>query len=321
MLLELQGVTKRYGRIEALRGLTLSVDGERIGLLGPNGAGKSTLLKSLLGLTPCEGRARVLGLDPATDAFAIRDRVGYMPETECHLAGMNAVDMCVYAGELSGLPPADAMQRAHAALYYANLEDKRYLPVESYSTGLKQRVKLAQALVHDPELLFLDEPTSGLDPAGREEMLHLIAELPRRRGCSVIVSTHLLPDVERVCDRVIVMHLGQLRFAGTIDELRGADARTEVRVKEGEERLAARLAEAGIKAERLSEGLAVELGEDDAPRIFALAAEAGVQVRHLAPMRATLEEAFLRTVNDRAEGAQDRRSALPGGDASVRSNG
>ena len=298
MLLELSGVTKRYGAIEALRGLTLSVDGERIGLLGPNGAGKSTLLKSLLGLTGFEGHARVLGLDPATEAFAIRDRVGYMPETECHLAGMNAVDMCVYAGELSGLPPVDAMRRAHAALYYANLEDKRYQLVESYSTGLKQRVKLAQALVHDPELLFLDEPTSGLDPAGREEMLNLIAELPRRRRCSVILSTHLLPDVERVCDRVIVMHHGALRFAGTIDELRGVDTRVEVRVKEGQDRLAARLAEAGIDTEPTAEGLAVAIPHDQADRIFALAAAAGVQVRHLAPVRATLEEAFLRTVSN-----------------------
>jgi ABC-2 type transport system ATP-binding protein len=302
VLLELQGVTKRYrsrgATIDALRGLTLAVDGQMIGLLGPNGAGKSTLLKSLLGLTPFEGKARVLGLDPATDAFAIRDRVGYMPETESHLAGMNAVDMCVYAGELSGLPPDAAMQRAHAALYYANLEDKRYLLVEGYSTGLKQRVKLAQALVHDPELLFLDEPTSGLDPAGREEMLHLIAELPRRRRAAVILSTHLLPDVERVCDRVIVMHQGELRFAGTIDELRGADSRIEVRVKEGEDRLIARLAEAGIAAERLSEGLAVKMAHEDADRIFALAAAAGVQVRHLAPLRATLEEAFMRTVSN-----------------------
>jgi ABC-2 type transport system ATP-binding protein len=300
VLLELQGITKRYGPIEALRGLTLNMDGERIGLLGPNGAGKSSLLKALLGLTPFEGRARVLGLDPAREAFAIRDRVGYMPETESHLAGMNAVDMCVYAGELSGLPSDAAMQRAHAALYYANLEDKRYLLVEGYSTGLKQRVKLAQALVHDPELLFLDEPTSGLDPAGRDEMLHLIAELPRRRRCAVILSTHLLPDVERVCDRVIVMHQGELRFAGTIDELRGFDARIEVRVKEGEDRLIARLAQEGIRVDRLGDGLAVQLPHDEADRIFALAGEAGVQVRHLAPLRATLEEAFLRTVSGEA---------------------
>jgi len=190
-------VRKRYGSVEALRGLTGVVSGERVGLLGPNGAGKSTLIKALLGFTPFEGEARVLGLSPKTEAFAIRDRVGYMPETESHLAGMNAVELCTYAGELSGLPRQAARERAHAALYLVNLEDKRYLKVEGYSTGLKQRVKLAQALVHDPDLLFLDEPTNGLDPAGREDILGLIADLPGKRGTKFILSSHLLPDIER----------------------------------------------------------------------------------------------------------------------------
>src|SRR5262249_10391587 len=210
VLLELTDVAKRYGQVTALRGLSgpIGVAGRRIGLLGPNGAGKSTLLKLLLGLTPFEGEARVLGLDPRRDALAIRDRVGYMPEMESYLAGMTAVQLCAYAGELSGLPRAAAMERAHAALYLCGLEDKRYLKVETYSTGMKQRVKLAQAVVHDPELLFLDEPTNGLDPAGREEMLALIADLPARRGVGVILSSHLLPDVERVCDEVMVLAAG-----------------------------------------------------------------------------------------------------------------
>jgi ABC-2 type transport system ATP-binding protein len=305
VLVELTEVKKRYGRLEALRGLTGGIDGERIGLLGPNGAGKSTLIKLLLGLTPFEGEARVLGRSARREPFAIRDRVGYMPETESHLAAMTAVELCVYASELSGLPRGAALQRAHAALYHVGLEDKRYLKVETYSTGLKQRVKLAQALVHDPELLFLDEPTNGLDPAGRDEMLDLVARLPEQRGARVLLSTHLLPDVERVCDRVVVMSEGRLVFVGSVDELRGADRRRfEVRVKDGVDRLAERLRAVGLTVELMAEShvglgpaLSVRLGDgQDTGVVFDAAAAAGVQVRHLAPQRATLEEAFLRAV-------------------------
>jgi ABC-2 type transport system ATP-binding protein len=305
VLVELKDVRKRYGATIALRGLDGAIDGERVGLLGPNGAGKSTLIKLLLGLTPFEGEALVLGLSARSDSFGIRDRVGYMPETESHLAQMTAVELCVYAGQLSGLPAPAAMQRAHAALYHVGLEDKRYLKVETYSTGLKQRVKLAQALVHDPELLFLDEPTNGLDPAGRDEMLELIADLPKHRGVRVILSSHLLPDIERVCDRVVVMAEGQLVFVGSVDELRGADSRRyEVRVKDGEERLAERLRALGCEVElvgagRVGLGQALSVRVADAGGtgvIFAAAQAAGVQVRHLVPQRASLEAAFLRAV-------------------------
>ena len=299
MLIRLDGVEKRYERVQALAGLSATIDGRIIGLLGPNGAGKSTLLKILLGILPFQGQARVLGLDPRREAFRIRDRVGYMPESDCYLADLNAVELCAPAAELSGLPPAEAMQRAHAALFYTNLEDKRYLKVEGYSTGMKQRVKLAQALVHDPELLFLDEPTSGLDPIGREEMLDLIAELPERRRCGVVLSTHLLPDVERLCDRVVVMHEGRLVFAGSVEELRGAaePARYEVRVKEGEDRLAARLLAAGCRVDKGADGLLVELAPGQGTAlVFREARSAAVQVRHLAPRRATLEEAFLEAI-------------------------
>src|ERR1041384_1641149 len=240
-LIELEGLAKRYGAITALADVTAVVDGHIIGLLGPNGAGKSTLLKCLLGLMPYQGTARVLGLEAARDGALIRDRVGYMPEQEAFLSGMSAVELCTYAGELSGLPRTEAMQRAHAALYYAGLEEKRYQPIDGYSTGMKQRVKLAQALVHDPEILFLDEPTNGLDPRSRDEMLELILDLPTRRSCAIVLSTHLLPDVERVCDHAMIMHRGRVRFSGTVAELhgvRGRDTELHVAVKADAARLA-----------------------------------------------------------------------------------
>jgi ABC-2 type transport system ATP-binding protein len=298
-IIELSDVRKRYGAVEALRGLTASIDGKKIGLLGQNGAGKSTLIKVMLGLEPGEGRVSVLGLDPRTQAFAIRERVGYMPEGEVVLPHMNAVEMCAYAAELSGLPRDAAMQRAHAALYYANLEDKRYQPVAGYSTGQKQRVKLATALVHDPELLFLDEPTNGLDPPGREEMLRLIDELPARRGCSIILSTHLLPDVERVCDHVVMIHHGQLRLNGPIGGPAEAVARLEVRVKEGKRRLGEALVARGATVEPDGDELIVTLpAGTDEDLVFEAAQASATQIRHLAKTRTSLEARFLAAVRE-----------------------
>ncbi len=314
-LIELDDVRKSYGSVRALGGVTASIGGEIIGLLGPNGAGKSTLLKCLLGLIPHQGTGRVLGLSTATESFRIRDRVGYMPEMDSYLADLTAVELCTYAAELSGLPRTEAMQRAHAALYYAGLEEKRYLKVEGYSTGLKQRVKLAQALVHDPELLFLDEPTNGLDPRARDEMLELILELPERRGCGIVLSTHLLPDVDRICDHVVIMHRGKLQFFGTIEELRrggpvdqaalGAPVYdVEVKIGVEEAAFAAALEAAGCTVERKPpRKMVVKLPEGgDSMLLFREAARAGAQIRHLEPNQASLEEAFLRVVGQSGEG-------------------
>jgi ABC-2 type transport system ATP-binding protein len=300
-IIELSQLSKRFGAIQALRGVDATISGNIIGLLGPNGAGKSTLLKCLLGLIPFEGRASVLGLSAATDGPTIRDRVGYMPEQEALLLEMSAVELCTYAAELSGLPRAEAMQRAHAALYYAGLEDKRYQPIEGYSTGMKQRVKLAQALVHDPELLFLDEPTNGLDPRSRDEMLELIVDLPQRRGCAIILSTHLLPDVERVCDHAVIMHQGTVKFVGTIDELRGArgdDTALTVVVKADADKLAAALGESGATCTVNSPiQLAVDLpAHATTELVFRRARDAGIQIRGIEVRRESVEAAFLRVV-------------------------
>ncbi|MEP6865109.1 MAG: ABC transporter ATP-binding protein [Deltaproteobacteria bacterium] len=300
-IIELGQLSKRFGAIQALRGVDATITGNIIGLLGPNGAGKSTLLKCLLGLIPFEGRASVLGLSAATDGPTIRDRVGYMPEQEALLLEMSAVELCTYAAELSGLPRAEAMQRAHAALYYAGLEDKRYQPIEGYSTGMKQRVKLAQALVHDPELLFLDEPTNGLDPRSRDEMLELIVDLPQRRGCAIILSTHLLPDVERVCDHAVIMHQGTVKFVGTIDELRGArgdDTALTVEVKADADKLAAALTESGATCTVNSPiQLAVDLpAHATTELVFRRARDAAIQIRGIEVRRESVEAAFLRVV-------------------------
>jgi ABC-2 type transport system ATP-binding protein len=300
-LIELAHLTKRYGPVTAIEDVTAVVDGRIIGLLGPNGAGKSTLLKCLLGLIPYEGEARVLGMHAATHGAQIRDRVGYMPEQEAFLSGMSAVELCTYAGELSGLPRTEAMQRAHAALYYAGLEEKRYQSIDGYSTGMKQRVKLAQALVHDPEILFLDEPTNGLDPRSRDEMLELIVDLPVRRGCSIVLSTHLLPDVERICDHAVIMHHGRVRFVGTIDELRdtrGRDSELAIEVKADAARLADALGAAGATCKieslvALTVTLPADAGSD---LVFRTARDAGLQIRGLGVRRETVEAAFIRII-------------------------
>jgi ABC-2 type transport system ATP-binding protein len=304
-MIELVSLAKSFGTVKALAGVTAKIDGKLVGLLGPNGSGKSTLLKCLLGLIPFDGRATVLGLSSASDGQAIRDRVGYMPEQEAFLAGMSAVELCTYAAELSGLPRAEAMQRAHAALYYAGLEEKRYQPIDGYSTGMKQRVKLAQALVHDPELLFLDEPTNGLDPHSREEMLELISDLPERRGCAIVLSTHLLPDVERVCDHAVIMRAGQVRFSGTIDELRGVrgdERQLAVDVKGDADKLAAALAASGATCNVQSPiKLDVDLPANATTELlFSVARANSLQVRGIEVRRESVEAAFLRVIGEDA---------------------
>ncbi len=220
----LERVGVRYGTQWALSDVSAVFPAGAVGLLGPNGAGKSTMLKALLGLIkPDSGRIRVLDLDVAAAPLDIRARVGYMPENDAQIPGMTAVSFVAYCGELSGLPAADAMQRAHEVLYYVGLGEARYRNVETYSTGMKQRIKLAQALVHDPDLLLLDEPTNGMDPKGREEMLALVRDIAHNRHISLILSSHVMPDVESVCDAVVVMNRGQVVMQGPIASLKKPD--------------------------------------------------------------------------------------------------
>ena len=300
----LEGVTVTYGTNRALRDVTSSFAAGAVGLLGPNGAGKSTMLKSLLGfIVPERGRLRVLGLDVAESPLDIRARVGYMPESDAHIPGMNAVSFVAYCGELAGLPRVDAMQRAHEVLFYVGLGEARYRNVETYSTGMKQRIKLAQALVHDPDLLFLDEPTNGMDPKGRDEMLELIRDLAHNKGVNLILSSHLLPDVEYTCDHVVVMDKGAIAASGPIAALKQPRGRVyELRVKTvGDlEVFIERLRAAGLECKQTDEDVMRVFvpGEGGARELFALAAADRVQVRHLRPSVPTLEDVFADAVGE-----------------------
>jgi ABC-2 type transport system ATP-binding protein len=303
----LDKVSVQYGTNAALRDVSASFPKGAVGLLGPNGAGKSTMLKSLLGfITPKAGRLEVLGLNVAQRPLEVRARLGYMPESDGHIPGMNAVTFVAYCGQLAGLPKADAMQRAHEVLYYVGLGEARYRKVEEYSTGMKQRIKLAQALVHDPDLLFLDEPTNGMDPKGRDEMLELIRDLAHNKGVDLILSSHLLPDVEYTCDHVVVLDKGTVAASGSIDQLKGPAGRVfEVRVKGDMAPFLAALAGAGMECHETDEdvmrvfvpGASGSRGEDQR-RICEFAKATGAQVRHLRASLPTLEDVFARAIGE-----------------------
>ncbi|HEV3435814.1 MAG TPA: ABC transporter ATP-binding protein [Gemmata sp.] len=301
-------MTRTFGTFTALSDITLSLPVGRIGLLGPNGAGKSTLLKILMGLIPpTSGTGRVLNEELGRDGDSTSNRrlrglIGFMPEVDALIPGLTGVEYVSLAGELYGMPRREAQRRAHEVLSYLELEEARYRRVEEYSTGMKQRAKLAQALVHDPPVLLLDEPTSGLDPSGRDAMLRLIKALGSEHGKSVILSTHLLADVEAVCERVVIMAGGRVRGQGTVAELctRRRD-RYRLRVQ-GEP--------TGFRTDLHRKGvtLLVDDGEGEwrvlVPTgwknlmFFELARDNAVVIRSLVPDDETLEELFLRTVSD-----------------------
>jgi ABC-2 type transport system ATP-binding protein len=252
----------------------------------------------------------VLGLNVAERPMEIRARIGYMPESDAHIPGMNAVSFVAYCGQLAGLPPVDAMQRSHEVLYYVGLGEARYRNIETYSTGMKQRIKLAQALVHDPDLLFLDEPTNGMDPKGRDEMLELIRDLGHNKNVNLILSSHLLPDVEFTCDHVVVMDKGQVVAQGPIAELKGPAGRVfELRIKGDLPHFLDVLREAGLDCHATDEDVmrvfvpARQTGPGgnatDQQVLFVLAAKHGVQVRHLRPSVPTLEDVFAKAVGEK----------------------
>jgi ABC-2 type transport system ATP-binding protein len=301
-VVSLDRVTVSFGKNQALREVTATFGEGAVGLLGPNGAGKSTMLKALLGfIVPDAGEMRVLGLDVKHKGQQIRARLGYMPETDAHIPGMNAVSFVGYCGQLAGLPAVDAMQRAHEVLYYVGLGEARYRNVETYSTGMKQRIKLAQALVHDPDLLFLDEPTNGMDPKGRDEMLELIYDLGHHKRVNLILSSHLLPDVEHTCDSVVVMDKGRVAAQGPIQALKGPAGRVfELRIKGDLPAFLEVLRREGLQSHATDEDVMRVFVPDGrgARDIFALAVAHGAQVRHLRPSVPTLEDVFAKALGE-----------------------
>ena len=307
-LIELEGVEKNYGELRALKDVNLTLSEGRIGLLGPNGAGKSTLLKVLLGLVPHDhGSVKVFDRDVTLDPFGVRARIGYMPEGDSVLPELTALDFARFAAELCGLPQSEATGRAHQVLHYVGLGEARYRRLGSFSTGMKQRARLAQALVGDPQLLLLDEPTSGLDPRGREEMLNLILDIPRRTGSSVILSTHILPDVEKTCDQVLVIAGGEILYAGQLEPLVKPEKDVfEVRTKGDPAGLKQPLELAKCVVTQSGTTLEVRVPEGhSADFILQVAVDSGQQIRHLAPLVQTLERAFMRTLEAAGQAAPE----------------
>ena len=258
-----RGLTKRYGPVTALAELTVDIPTGVVGLVGANGAGKSTLIKILLGLLPAtEGSATVQGLDSATDGPAIREQVGYMPEHDCLPADMSATELVVHMARMSGLPQTAARERTADTLRHVGLYEERYRSIGGYSTGMKQRVKLAQALVHDPAVLLLDEPTNGLDPAGRDEMLALIRRIGTEFGISILVTSHLLGELERICDHVVVIDGGRLLRSSATADVIASSSILSVEVDERAGDLAAALGAAGLTVHPAGRAIEIEAADD-----------------------------------------------------------
>ncbi len=264
-VIETAALTKVYpGAVTALSGLTVHVAPGVTGLIGANGAGKSTLIKILLGLlTPTQGMAKVLGHDSVKDGEQIRQLVGYMPEHDCLPTDISATEFVTHMGRMSGLPATAARERAAEALRHVGLHEERYRLIGTYSTGMKQRVKLAQALAGDPRLLLLDEPTNGLDPAGRNAMLELIERIGEEFGISILVASHLLGEIERICDHLVAIEAGRLLRADTVDSFTQASQLLVIEVEEGTAALLGELARRGLQPRPYQRALLVPLGGDD----------------------------------------------------------
>jgi ABC-2 type transport system ATP-binding protein len=300
MTVEVKNLHFNYGKVKALEGVDLKLPQGAIGLLGPNGAGKSTLIRILLGfLVPQQGDGRVLNYDIRTQQSQIRRYVGYMPEDDCLIPGIDAVSFTAYMGELSGMPKQEAMKRAHEVLYYVGLEESRYRLLKEYSSGMKQRLKLAQAIVHDPKLMFLDEPTSGLDPQGRIEILELIIDISSKKNIQVLISSHILSDIESTCSYVVILNKGRLASQGRISDLKQIDySLYEIKVYGEAEGFLQHLEALECRVEKTADKLIkVYMPPDTSPQeIFRLAAEDSAQIRHFVKSQTSLEDLFAEVV-------------------------
>ncbi len=298
-VIELQGLSVRFGSREILKNLVCSLRGRAIGLLGPNGAGKSTLINTLLGFyKPCSGSARVLGYDIRTDTRQVRSLVGYMPENDALISKMSAVSFVQMMAELSGLPPAAALERAHEALFCVGLAEARYRELGTYSLGMKQLAKLAQAIAHGPKLLILDEPTNGLDPSARQRMIRMIRDIRDSKQLQIVLCSHLLRDVEDTCEEVLILNRGRIAHYSNLEEERKANKRfleLETYGANGDftEAIEKLGCECAVSANRLKMILADGVEVRD---IYRIAAERDVRIRRLNFRRDTLEDIFLKAM-------------------------
>ncbi len=302
MLVETNALTKAFGEIRAVDDMSVAVPEGAIGLVGPNGAGKTTFIRLLLGLLrPNAGSARVLGYD-IQEGVPLRERIGYMPEHDCVLPEMTGVAFVAYMGRISGLDRNTALSRAHDVLQFVGVDEERYRKIAEYSTGMRQKVKLAQAMVHDPTLYIFDEPTTGLDPRGRADMLRLLQTITKMPGRNVLLSSHLLPDVEMICEYVVIVDGGRQVAAGKLtDLLAGPQARLRVDVRGDRDAVVRNLKAAGLDVDTGPTALRVARRPGVETEVFRAARAAGAEVRYLGAEIRSLEELFLELVARDAE--------------------
>ena len=298
-VIEIYDLEKRFGSFRALDRVNLSISPGTIGLLGPNGAGKSTLIKCLLQLHDKNGgKASLLGKDLDRHGRETRTRIGYAPEQDCHIPGMEGCEYVTYCAQLSGLPFAAARQRAHEMLDFVGMGQERYRKVDTYSTGMKQRIKIAQALAHDPELVFLDEPTNGLDPKGQALILELIENIWKRYGISVVLSSHLLQDVDRICEQIVIIAQGKILVHDTLKNLKAKrKPEAEVVLRSGADRLAEVCSRNGWGLEALSNGnLKIIHGQSSINGLINELRDEGVSVLEIKSSPNALNELFVQAL-------------------------
>src|SRR5580692_9851001 len=304
-VIELQGLSVRFGKRDILKDLTCSLRGKAIGLLGPNGAGKSTLINTLLGFhVPSQGSARVFGLDTQRDRALIRQGVGYMPENDSFIGNMSGVRFVRYMAELAGLPAGEALERAHEALFFVGLGEVRYRKVSTYSLGMKQLIKLAQALAHGPKLLILDEPTNGLDPIARQRMIQLIKDIREEGSVRLLISSHLLPDIDETCDEVLILKSGRIAALCNIEEERRSNQSfMELETVGATEKFSVSIRCLGCECASFSGGrIKLVLPENiEARDLYRIASEQKVQIRRMHVRRDSLEDIFLRAMDIEGE--------------------
>jgi ABC-2 type transport system ATP-binding protein len=303
-VIDLEGLEVRLGNRIVLNGITGTMQGHAIGLLGPNGAGKSTLINTLLGFHQAsKGTACVFGFDARRDRSQIRQQIGYMPENDSFIGNMSGVRFVRYMAELAGLPRAEALERSHEALFYVGLGEVRYREVRTYSLGMKQLIKLAQALAHGPRLLILDEPTNGLDPMARQRMIQVIKEIRKEGSIRLLISSHLLRDIDETCDEVLILKDGRIAALRNIEEERNSHRNfIELETAGATEEFSARIRALGCECAAFAGGRIKLVMPDhiETKDLYVIASDQGVQIRRMNRRRDSLEDIFLRAMDSEA---------------------